>query len=230
MRFFHHIYRQADIFCLCHHTHARTYIRTHETQFSLRSAHIKNIGGITNKFLVCFFFSISKKACQPFTPCKIYVLSVSKLSPFFCVGFGCFFKFIFALHFFKSHYIYDKSENNKGVFFSTAGQRCPQLVSACVGTQRHTSFRWPSSPSLPRKFSFTCTTYKYTYIEKTMQQCVYFMYSVGCLIHCSTFYYPSTYRKTEVENVSANVRCLVFCFFCHFYLHAEIDAFWYFWK
>lgn len=57
MRFFHHIYRQADIFCLCHHTHARTYIRTHETQFSLRSAHIKNIGGITNKFLVCFFFS-----------------------------------------------------------------------------------------------------------------------------------------------------------------------------
>lgn len=114
------------------------------------------------------------------------------------------------MHSFKSHYIYDKSENNKGVFFSTMGQRCPSLASACDGTRRYTSFRRPSSSPLPRKFSFTCTTYKYTYIEKTMQRCVYFVYSVGCLIHHSTFCYPFTYRRTEVENVSANVRCLVF--------------------
>lgn len=96
MRFFHHIYiERLTFFCLGHRAHTRTYIRTHETQFSLRSAHIKNIGGITNKFLVCFFFFIPKKACQPFTPCKIYVLSVSKLSPSFCVSFGCFFFYLF---------------------------------------------------------------------------------------------------------------------------------------
>lgn len=211
MRFFHHIYiERLTFFCLGHRAHTRTYIRTHETQFSLRSAHIKNIGGITNKFLVCFFFFIPKKACQPFTPVKyMYYQSRNSLPPF-ASALVAFFLFLFALHSFKSHYIYDKSENNKGVFFSTAGQRCSSLASACDGTRRYTSFQRRSSPTLPRKFSFTCTTYKYTYIEKTMQRCVYFVYSVGCLIHCSAFCYPFTYRKTEVENVSANVRCHVF--------------------
>lgn len=163
----------------------------------------------------------------------MYYQSRNSLPYFASALVAFFFKFLFALHSFKSHYIYDKRENNKGVFFSSAGQKVSSArVNLRWYTRRCTSFQRPCPPSLPRKFSFTCTTYKYTYIEKTMQRCVYFVYSVGCLIHRSTFHYPFTYRKTEVENVSENVQRLVWflILFWYSYLHAEIDAFLYFWK
>lgn len=190
------------------HTHIHTHTRN--TVLIEKRAHQEHRRYNKQVFGVLFFFSFPKKRVSHSHLVKyMYYQSRNSLPPF-ASALVAFFLFLFALHSFKSHYIYDKSENNKGVFFSTAGQRCSSLASACDGTRRYTSFQRRSSPTLPRKFSFTCTTYKYTYIEKTMQRCVYFVYSVGCLIHCSAFCYPFTYRKTEVENVSANVRCHVF--------------------
>lgn len=192
----------------------RTHIHTHTRNTVLieKRAHQEHRRYNKQVFGVLFFFSPfpRKRVSHSHLVKYMYYQSRNSLPYFASALVAFFFKFLFALHSFKSHYIYDKRENNKGVFFSSAGQKVSSArVNLRWYTRRCTSFQRPCPPSLPRKFSFTCTTYKYTYIEKTMQRCVYFVYSVGCLIHRSTFHYPFTYRKTEVENVSENVQRLV---------------------